>query len=272
MRPITAFVPVFALVAVFGALAWAPSSASAQAPEVKEWTATQIAEMAYAQEFMGMSTGVSQVRMTLINKKGETRVRRIQAKSADIGGKRHSLVRFLSPPDVQGTSFLLIERGDDSDDQYLYLPALKRVRRIAGSQRNASFMGSDFSYADMESRDVTDSAWTRHPDEKVGPLDCYKLQAIPKEAEGQEYRRSEIWVHKETWLPVKMKLYDKKTGTLQKTLFVEEFKKIEGRWIVTKAKMANEAKKTATRIEIEEIKLDVELPVDVFSVEALSKG
>lgn len=256
------------LVAVFVAfvlLVGAPARAG-------ELTAIQIAEKAYAQEFMGMSTGVSQVRMTLINKRGETRVRRIQSKSADVDGARRSFVRFLSPPDVQGTSFLLIEKPGDNDDQYLYLPALKRVRRIAGSQRSSSFMGSDFSYADMESRDVADSDWKRHPDEKVGPLDCYKLEATPKKPDDEQYRRSEIWIHKETWLPVKMKLYDKKSGDLKKTLFVEEFKKIDGRWIVTKAKMADDKKKTATRIDIEEIKLDVELPADAFTVEALSKG
>ena len=246
--------------------------AAAPSALADDLTATQIAKKAYAQEFMGMSTGVSQVRMTLINKRGETRVRRIQAKSADVEGARRSFVRFLSPPDVQGTSFLLIEKLNENDDQYLYLPALKRVRRIAGSQRKSSFMGSDFSYADMESRDVAESDWKRHPDEKVGPLDCYKLEATPKKADDEQYKRSEIWVHKETWLPVKMKMYDKKSGALKKTLFVEEFKKIDGRWIVTKAKMANSKKKTATRIEIEEIKLNVELPPETFTVEALSKG
>ncbi len=235
-------------------------------------TALQIAEKAYAQEFMGMSTGVSQVRMTLINKRGDTRVRRVQAKSATIDGNRHSLVRFLSPPDVQGTSFLLVEQTGGADQQYLYLPALKRVRRISGSQRSSSFMGSDFSYADMESRDVSESEWTRHPDEKVGPLDCYKLEATPKKPDDEQYKRSEIWIHKETWLPVKMKLYDRKTGALRKTLFVEEFKKIDDRWLVTKAKMANAKKKTATRIVIEEIQLNVEVPATAFTVEALSKG
>ncbi len=271
MRQITSHARPAAVVACVAVLAAAPP-ASAQAPAADTLTATQIAEKAYAQEFMGMSTGVSQVRMTLINKRGESRVRRIQAKSADLDGNRHSIVRFLSPPDVQGTSFLLVEKTDADDDQYLYLPALKRVRRIAGSQRSSSFMGSDFSYADMESRDVTESDWRRHADEKVGPLDCYKLEATPKKADDEQYRRTEIWIHKETWLPVKMKLYDKKTGDLRKTLFVEEFKKIEGRWIVTKAKMANMKKKTATRIEIEEIKLNEQVPVEAFTVEALSKG
>lgn len=256
----------------FPSLVAAFAVAQSPAALADELTAVQIADKAYAQEFMGMSTGVSQVRMSLINKRGETRVRRFQAKSADVAGARHSLVRFLSPPDVQGTSFLLIEKRDANDDQYLYLPALKRVRRIAGSQRGSSFMGSDFSYADMESRDVTQSDWKRHPDEKVGPLDCYKLEATPNKPDDDDYKRSEIWVHKETWLPVKMKMYDRKTGALRKTLFVEEFKKIDGRWIVTKAKMANAKKKTATRIEVEEIKLEVVIPPETFTVEALSKG
>jgi len=244
----------------------------AAAPPSDGLGAEEIARKAFAQEFMGMSAGVSQLRMTLINKRGETRVRRILAKSIEVDGRRRSMVRFLSPPDVQGTSFLLIEHGDRDDDQYLYLPALKRVRRIAGSQRGSSFMGSDFSYADMETRDVGRSTWIRRPDEKVGPLDCYRIDASPKDSSGEAYMRSEIWVHKDTWLPVKMKLYDKKVGALKKTLFVEEFKRIDDRWIVTKAKMTSAKKKTATRIEVEEIQLDVQAPLDAFTVEALSKG
>jgi len=235
-------------------------------------TAEAIAEKAFEQEFMALSTGVAQVNMTLVNKRGKKRERRISSKTAKVDGLRHTLIRFLSPADVQGTSFLLIEQKDADDDQYLYLPALKRTRRIAGSQKSGSFMGSDFSYADMESRDVADSTWKRHADEKIGPADCYHVEATPKKPDDEDYARTEHWIHKQTSLPLRIRFFGKKGGKLAKTLFVEEFKKIDGRWLVTKARMKNEKKGSSTLIVMESIDLKADVPASELTVEALSGG
>ena len=244
-----------------------PTAAGAEGPSAEE-----IAKKAFEQEFMALSTGVAQVKMTLVNKRGKKRERRIHSKSLKVEGLRRTVVRFLAPPDVQGTSFLLIERKGESDDQYLYLPALKRTRRIAGSQKSGSFMGSDFSYADMESKDVTESTWKKLPDEKIGAADCYHVEAVPKKPEDEDYAKTEHWIHKKTWLPLRVRFYDKKGGKLKKTLFVEEFKKVQGRWLVTRARMKNEKKGSSTLIEMETIDLKAVVPETELTVEALPGG
>lgn len=238
----------------------------------EDLSAEQIAAKTFEQEFMALSTGVAQVKMTLANKRGSTRERRLLSKSAKVEGERRTLIRFLAPADVQGTSFLLIEHKGSDDDQYLYLPALKRTRRIAGSQKSGSFMGSDFSYSDMESKDVSESTWKRGADEKIGPADCYRLDAAPKKPEDEDYARTELWVHKDTWLPLRIRFYDKRDDKLAKTLFVEEFKKIDGRFIVTRARMKDEKKGSSTLIEMESIDLGAEVPAAELTAEALSAG
>jgi hypothetical protein len=262
MRPLSE-----ALAAALAVALILPAVASAD-----ELGAEAIANKVYAEDFMAFSTGIAQVRMTLTNKRGQNRVRRILSKSRSEDGLRHTIVRFLSPPDIQGTAFLLVEQKDRADDQWLYLPALKRTRRIAGTQKSGSFMGSDFTYADMESRDVGKHLWKKLADEKVGSADCYHLESTPRDPKDEAYARSEIWVHKETWLPLKVKFFDKRGAALLKTLFIEEFKKIEGRFLVTKAVMRNTKKGSSTRLEVESIDLKTEVPASALTVEALPKG
>ena len=144
-------------------------------------TAQQIVDKSLERNKFGFQNAIAGITLKLVSKRGSERVREVQIKSIERDGLGKSLVRFHAPADVAGTGFLLIENADADDDQYLYLPALGKVKRITGSQRNQRFMGTDLTYADMESRDLKNAAVTRMPDEKLGGNDTFVIEAIPKE-------------------------------------------------------------------------------------------
>ena len=118
-------------------------------------------------------------------------------------------MRFRSPQEVAGTAFLMLERDKGESEQHIYLPGLKRTRRIVGREREGSFMGSDFSYADFERRDTRESTQKRLPDEDLSGVKTYVLESTPKKAPSSTYSKIETWVRQDNFLPLRIRFYDK---------------------------------------------------------------
>jgi outer membrane lipoprotein-sorting protein len=237
----------------------------------QDLTAEQIVEKATDRNSLGFDAGQAQITMVLQSKSGEKRERKLLTRTLAKDSLHKSMMRFLAPADVQGTAFLLIEQaGDAADDMYLYLPALKRTRRIAGSQKNGAFMGSDFSYADMESRDVKSATYEKKADATIDGVDCYHVVATPKAGEDR-YSKVELWVRKDNFLPQQSKFFDTK-GELLKVFRLHEAKQIDGQWVVTKSQMWNKQEGTSTFLTIDG--LDTKTPLDPaeFAPDNLSKG
>jgi hypothetical protein len=180
-----------------------------------------------------------------------------------------SLVRFTGPADLAGTSFLQVQKKDGDDDRYLFLPELKRSRRIAGKMRGNSFMGTDFSYADMDRRDIRESDSQLLPDEKLGKYDVYHLVAKPKASDSQ-YGKVEIWARKDNLVPLKMLMFNK-SGTLVKTLVAEEIKRIDGQWFITRSLMTANQDRRSTQLVLESVKPKDDIADDQFTVRNLEK-
>jgi outer membrane lipoprotein-sorting protein len=219
-------------------------------------TAQQIVEKMTDRNQMGFDSGTAQVRMVLQSKSGDIRERKILSRSADVDGKSRNMIRFLAPADVQGSAFLLLEQDGD-DDMYLYLPALKRTRRIAGSSKKGSFFGSDFTYADMESRDVKEADYEKLTDETVKGQDCYRVVARPRN--NDQYARIELWVRKSDFLPQQMKFYDTK-DKFKKAFTLHEAREIEGQMVATKSQMWTKKNGHSTFVYVE--RLDTRTPVN----------
>lgn len=206
--------------------------------------------------------------MRLKNQRGESRERELFTRSKRTDGMSRTLVRFLSPADVAGTSFLFLERKARDDDQYMYLPALKAVRRIVGSQKNASFMGSDFSYADLEWGSLEDASYKRQADEKLGADDCFVIDSVPNKKDA--YSRLRSWVRKSDYTLLRLQFFDL-AGKLKKVLYVKEVKKIGGSLLATRLKMVNKQTGHSTWLAMTQIKLRDDLEESQFEVRALSK-
>lgn len=192
--------------------------------------------------------------MDLIDKDGEVRSRVLEMWSMTYDQENDlskSVTEFISPASVKGTRFLQVENVSRADDKYIYMPALGRIRRIAASESNSSFMGSDFSYDDMESRDVDEDNHKLLREEKLGKYECYVIESIPKDLNENQYAKRIQWISKEHFIPVKVEYYSKKTEEIQKVLTVKQnIEKVNGIWTIFSTMMENKETGHSTRFYV----------------------
>lgn len=209
----------------------------------------------------------SDMTMKLINKKGRERVRTVRIIRQ---GDEKQIMWFLAPPDIRGTSFLRISREDRSDDMWLYLPAFKKIRRIASRTRKENFMGSDFTYEDMEKRKLKDYTYKLLREERLGDYECYVVESTPKKDADTDYSKIVSWVWKDNYLLVKEEFYDRK-GKLRKVKTMSRIEKRNEYWIPGGLKMENVQKQHATDMTFDKIEVDMGVEDDLFSTAYLQR-
>jgi len=206
-----------------------------------------------------------QLRLELRGRGGELRTRTLFSRSCRADGLGRSLVRVLAPSEVAGTAFLFVERRGGDDEQYMYLPSLRVVRRIVGEQKRASFMGSDFTYADLEWSDLDGARCARRPDERVGAHLCHVVDCEPR-VKGA-YERIRAYVRQRDTAPLRVQFFDGKGEV--KTLFVKELKPVGGALIATSLRMVDHRGGQSTDLYLSGIKLRDDLPPSDFTPEKL---
>ena len=213
--------------------------------------------------------------MRLINSKGKERSRNIkQFIRFDENDNRSSLIRFNAPADVAGTGFLAVENADREDDQYLYLPALQRSRRISASNETDNFMGSDFTFEDLDREDLSDFNYKLEGEEQINGAAAWKIIATPandKKAKESGYSKREIFVSKQSFIPLMINYYDKK-GTLTKVFTAKDVKEVgAGKYRAHKMEIANKATGHTTVLEFSDFVINGGLEEDFFTVRYLEK-
>jgi outer membrane lipoprotein-sorting protein len=212
---------------------------------------------------------------TLMNKRGQKRVRDTIRLWKDYSGKdgfdAKMIVFFNSPPDVKGTGFMSWSYWDDErdDDQWLYLPALRKVRRIASSNKGDYFMGTDFTYDDMGERKVKEDEHALIKSEVYENVDCYVVESKPKK-KGYIYSKKISWVDKQKWIVVRVDYYDRKHKFL-KTLKTD-WQLVQGIWTWEKAVMANSQTGHSTIIETKDVKMNTNIKDEDFVERTLKRG
>ena len=231
-------------------------------------TADQIVDKMIDTDPLGYGGAEARIAMALVNDRGQENKRKMMMRSRKDGDTRRIFVRFLEPSDVSGTSFLGIDDGGQRT-QWLFLPAIGKTRRISGKQRNAAFVGTDFSYADMDNRDIDDSTKQRLADEKVGKQDCFVVEVDPTSSESA-YGKVQLWIAKNSYLPLRIKFFDG-GGTEVKRLTVSEVKKVETRWVITESKMVDLKRQHTTVMKVSEIDIRDDIPLEQFEERALER-
>lgn len=211
---------------------------------------------------------VAEAEMILLSADGHQKVRRFRAFVKTDGPARKALIRFLSPADIEGTGFLVIEKGDGETEQFLYLPALKRARRISTSQKSSSFVNSDFTYEDMERRPVDDSDHRLAGEEKIGDVSCWILESTPREGRPSQYGRVRTWAARDSHVPLRTLYFDRK-GRHIKTYEVRSLEKVQGFWTETEVVMHDLEDDHKTIIRTLSIQYNTGLGDDAFTVRAL---
>lgn len=201
--------------------------------------------------------------------------RKLRRHSMDLGpGKKKTLTTFLAPNDIKGTALLNWKNEGRSDDQWLFLPALRKTQRIASSGKRKYFMGTDFTYSDLEGENLSNWNYNCISSEKCGKKKCYKIEAIPKSSSlisETGYSKREIWVRKKIYATVKVNYYDKK-GKLLKTLKNSKFKKYKKKlWRAKKAVMTRVGFHK-TEMKITDLELNKKIEDMTFTERFMTKG
>tara|TARA_R110002110_G_scaffold195770_1_gene405424 strand:- start:26042 stop:26821 length:780 start_codon:yes stop_codon:yes gene_type:complete len=197
----------------------------------------------------GFQDQKADLKMILRNRQGDKSVRKLSIKTLE--GKTDgdkSLILFSHPKDVDGTALLTFTHKTDADDQWLFLPALKRVKRIASQNKSGPFMGSEFSYEDFTAQEVEKYDYKYIKNTPCGgKRECFKIERYPKD-KYSGYKREVVWLDTKHYRTLKVEFYDKKDDLL-KTLKLKNYKKYLGKyWRAHKLEMYNHQTKKRTTL------------------------
>lgn len=245
-----------------------PRAAAAETPEVKGLAIAREAD----RRDSGFGDCTANMRMVLKNKHGQESVRLIRIRileGEDDGDK--SLSIFDNPKDVKGTAFLTHAHKTGDDDQWLYLPALKRVKRITSRNKSGSFMGSEFSYEDIASQEVEKYTYRWLRDETYDGRKCYVSERYPVDQKYSGYSRQVTWMDKQEYRPLRVQYYDRKNALL-KTLTITGYRQYLGRfWRAGEMHMVNHQNGKSTILSWSDYQFRVGLTENDFNQNSLKR-
>jgi hypothetical protein len=222
------------------------------------------------------------MQMILIDKRGKERKRKIATFKKDKGDDTYRLMFFLHPADVKDTAFLTYDYDDSTrdDDQWLYLPALRKTKRIATSDKSGSFMGSDLNYSDMTSRDLEDydfSFYEKGRESEVRGKKVWIIWSIPRSKEVIDetgYKKSLLFVRPDIDMVVRA-IHWVKDGGYLKYVDMRKLEQIDGIWIATDTLVTKKKGKVTvhrTILTLENVRFNQDLDFDLFTLRRMEKG
>lgn len=214
----------------------------------------------------------TQTTMTLTNKSGQKRVRKTAGvtKLEPNGIDNKRMTRFLEPADVKGTVSLLNEHSDKDDDIWIYLPSIKKVRRLVSSNKKDSFVGTDFSYGDVIGHKVNEWNHKLLKEEDVDGKTAYVIESVPRDATikaNSGYSKRVNWIQKDNFVTLKGMMYDE-AGELVKETRFGRFRNVDpakGRWLTGELIVKNVQTEHMTHIFTDDLKYNIGVKDDFFT-------
>lgn len=256
------------------ALRPAPQPVATPTPSSATWLkrpprdGTELAQWIYDRD--NGRDALATIEMVLTSRSGNERVRRFESRMVRHDGLQDSLIRFTYPTDIEGTAFLTLERPGDDAEQFLYLPALRRVRRIVAKQKGKSFVNSDLYYQDLERRSPDQDHHRLLGEATVDGRRCWILESTPKEKESSAYGKSVAWIDQATLLPVQGESYDRKLRK-SKTSRIHRMEQVEGIWTSMESEVTTLNQQHTTHLRTETVDYNVDLQASDFNTRALRR-
>ena len=208
--------------------------------------------------------------LQVIDAGGKTSEKRWTYSRLGSHGASKSIIRFTSPAEVKGVALLIVNFPDRASDQWMWTPAINRERRIAAQDRRTRFFGTDFSFEDLEERDVDQHDYSLLGEEAIEGEACWKIQATPRAGKRSQYTRSVIWIRKATYTYARIENFS--NATLVRRLAYRGMASVQGIWTAQRLEMHDLTRNSRTILTLESLKYDVPLRDDQFTVQALQRG
>lgn len=220
----------------------------------------------------GFVDSTAKMTMELRNKQGDTSTRYIRIKTLEVyGDGDKSMSIFDKPADVKGTAFLTFSHALTPDEQWLYLPALKRVKRINSKNKSGPFMGSEFAYEDLSSQEIEKYTYKYLRDEKLNGIDCYVIERFPA-YKHSGYTRQVSWINKEEYRPEKIVFYDRKNSLLKTLTYSGYNQYLDKFWRADELHMINHQTGKSTLLSWNDYQFNTGLKDKDFSRNSLKRA
>jgi hypothetical protein len=184
-------------------------------------------------------------------------------------GETSNLIRFLQPKDIAGTGLLSLDHADGSNEQYLYLPALDRVRKVSGDRKRGRFVGSDLYFEDLQERAPDRDRHRLLGRETLGGVVCEVVESVPVDESDSVYLKRQAWIDARTSLVHRLDYFEKDAARPGKRWALVTSQRTQGYWLVTESIMADLSSGHETRIRVEVSAFDRKLPAKLFTVQSL---
>jgi outer membrane lipoprotein-sorting protein len=184
-------------------------------------------------------------------------------------GNSKAVLRFIAPAEVKGVALLVVNHADRASDQWMWTPAIERDRRIALQDRSTRFFGTDFSFEDLEERDVDQYDYTLAGDDTVDGAACWKIQSTPRESKSSQYTRSIVWVRKDNYAFARVENYVKDQAV--RRLNYSDIRNVQGIWTARELEMTDLRRGSRTKLTLDKLEYNVPLKDEDFTLQAIRR-
>jgi Outer membrane lipoprotein-sorting protein len=200
---------------------------------------------------------------------GKTSEKRWTFERVGAHGQSKSVIRFTAPAEVKGVALLIVNHPDRASDQWMWTPAIERDRRIALQDRSTRFFGTDFSFEDLEERDVDQYDYTLLGEEVVDGAACWKIQSVPKQSKSSQYTKSVVWIRKDDFAFARVESF--MGGQPVRRLEYGDIRNIQGIWTARKLTMTDLRRGTVTLLALANVEYNAPLRDENFTLQALRR-
>ena len=184
-------------------------------------------------------------------------------------GKSQVVLRFTAPAEVKGVALLVANHPDRASDQWMWTPAIERDRRIALQDRSTRFFGTDFSFEDLEERDVDQYDYALLGEETIDGAACWKIQSVPKQRKSSQYTRSIVWIRKDNYAFARIESYIKDAAV--RRLDYSDIQNVQGIWTARRMEMTDLRRGSRTRLTLDKLQYNVPMKEEDFTLQALRR-
>jgi hypothetical protein len=185
-------------------------------------------------------------------------------------GESKAILRFIDPPEVKGLALLILNHPDRSSDQWMWTPAIERERRIAMQDRSTRFFGTDFSFEDLEERDVHQFDYKAIGEEAIDGALCWKIESRPKESKSSQYTSLLMWIRKDNYVTAQIETYS--NAKLVRRIHNIDLEKVDNIWTPRTVEVFDMGRNSRTVLKIDKLQYNAPMKDEDFTLEALRRG